>query len=63
LGLDFIEVLWDGLHDRVDASGLATAVDAEKDGEFPRLSERGPERPPEDLPIAALAASDRADQP
>jgi hypothetical protein len=63
LGLDFIEVLWDGLNDRVDASGLATAVDDEGDGEFPTLSGPGPERPPEDLPIAALVTSDLAGQP
>jgi hypothetical protein len=63
LGLDFIEVLWDGLDDRLDASGLATAVDDEKDEEFPGLSDRGAERAPEELAIAALVASDPADQP
>jgi hypothetical protein len=62
LGLDFIEVLWNGLDDRVDASGLAAAVDDDIDGQLPRLGERAPASAPEDLSLLALAASDAADQ-
>jgi hypothetical protein len=65
LGFDFIEVLWDGL-DRLDASGLSTAVetavDEERDGQFPKLSERGLGWPPQDLPVLAVAASEPANQ-
>ena len=62
MALDFIEVLWNGLDDRVDASGLATAVDDEREGQLPRLGERAPESAPQDLPILALAASEAANQ-
>jgi hypothetical protein len=61
LGLDFIEVLWDGL-DGLDASGLSTAVDDERDGQFPKLSERVLGWPPQDLPVLAVAASEPANQ-